>query len=48
MGILYKYRAEAFNKQGDRAAAIRDWRKAAQIYKKDNQTKDYQMVWQPP
>jgi tetratricopeptide (TPR) repeat protein len=43
-GDIYKYRGEAFKQQGDRTAAIRDWRKAAQGYKNNSQTKDYQMV----
>jgi tetratricopeptide (TPR) repeat protein len=43
-GDIYKYRGEAFKQQGDRAAAIRDWRQAAQIYKNNSQTKDYKMV----
>jgi tetratricopeptide (TPR) repeat protein len=43
-GDIYKYRGEAFKQQGDRAAAIRDWRTAAQSYKNTNQPKDYQMV----
>jgi tetratricopeptide (TPR) repeat protein len=43
-GDIYKYRGEAFRKQGDKAAAIRDWRKAAQSYKKSKQLKDRKMV----
>jgi tetratricopeptide (TPR) repeat protein len=43
-GNIYKYRGVAYKDQGNRAAAIQDWRKAAQIYKNDNLTRDYQMV----
>ncbi len=43
-GDIYKYRGEAFRKQGDKAAAIRDWRKAAQSYKNSKQPKDRTMV----
>ena len=44
MGDIYKYRGEGFKRQGNRAAAIIDWRKAAQSYQKANQTRDYKMV----
>jgi tetratricopeptide (TPR) repeat protein len=43
-GDIYKYRGEAFRKQSDKAAAIRDWRKAAQSYKNSKQLKDRKMV----
>ena len=43
-GDIYKYRGETFKQQGDKAAAIRDWRKAAQSYKNTNQSKHYQML----
>jgi tetratricopeptide (TPR) repeat protein len=44
LGIFHKYRGEAYKRQGNRAAAIRDWRKAAQSYKKANRTRDYKII----
>jgi tetratricopeptide (TPR) repeat protein len=43
-GDIYKYRGVAYKNQGNRAAAISDWRQAAKIYKQDNATRDYKMV----
>jgi tetratricopeptide (TPR) repeat protein len=41
---LYKYRGLAYRKQGNTNAAINDWKKAAQIYKKENQQYSYRIV----
>jgi tetratricopeptide (TPR) repeat protein len=44
LGDMYKYRGLAYRRQGEATQAIQDWRKAAQLYKKNNATKDYQIV----
>jgi tetratricopeptide (TPR) repeat protein len=41
---LYKYRGRAYQQQNQKAKAIRDWRKAAELYKKNNSNADYRLV----
>jgi tetratricopeptide (TPR) repeat protein len=43
-GVALQYRGLAHRRQGNRTKAIRDWRKAAQLYKDSNSTKDYQII----
>jgi tetratricopeptide (TPR) repeat protein/V8-like Glu-specific endopeptidase len=43
-GDAFKYRGLAYRQQGNTAQAIQDWRKAAQFYKANNSTRDYQVV----
>jgi tetratricopeptide (TPR) repeat protein/V8-like Glu-specific endopeptidase len=43
-GDAFKYRGLAYRQQGNTAQAIQDWRKAAQLYKDNNSTRDYQVV----
>jgi tetratricopeptide (TPR) repeat protein len=40
----YKYRGLAYRQQGDRAAAVQDWQKAAQLYQQGDAQRDYAMV----
>jgi tetratricopeptide (TPR) repeat protein/S1-C subfamily serine protease len=41
---IYKYRGLAYQRQGNKAVAIQDWRKAAKRYKQVNAVKDYDLV----
>jgi tetratricopeptide (TPR) repeat protein/V8-like Glu-specific endopeptidase len=43
-GDAFKYRGLAYRQQGKTTQAIQDWRKAAQFYKDNNSTRDYQVV----
>jgi tetratricopeptide (TPR) repeat protein len=43
-GDAFKYRGLAYRQQGNTAQAIQDWRKAAQFYKDNGSTKDYQVI----
>jgi tetratricopeptide (TPR) repeat protein/V8-like Glu-specific endopeptidase len=43
-GDAFKYRGLAHRQQGNTAQAIQDWRKAAQFYKNNGSTKDYQVI----
>jgi tetratricopeptide (TPR) repeat protein len=43
-GDAFKYRGLAHHQQGNTTQAIQDWRKAAQIYKNNNATKDHQII----
>jgi tetratricopeptide (TPR) repeat protein len=44
MGGIYRYRGLAYQRQGNKASAIRDWQKAAKLYKKDNAQRAYSQV----
>jgi tetratricopeptide (TPR) repeat protein/S1-C subfamily serine protease len=41
---IYKYRGLAYQQQGNKTAAIQDWRKSAKGYKQVNAVKDYELV----
>jgi tetratricopeptide (TPR) repeat protein/S1-C subfamily serine protease len=41
---LYKYRGLAYQQQGNKAAAIKDWQKAASLCKQNNLLKDYSII----
>jgi tetratricopeptide (TPR) repeat protein len=41
---IYKYRGLAYQRQGNNALAVKDWRKASQGYSQFNVQKDYEMV----
>jgi tetratricopeptide (TPR) repeat protein len=43
-GDAFKYRGLANRRQGNNSQAIQDWRNAAQFYKANNYTRDYQIV----
>jgi tetratricopeptide (TPR) repeat protein/V8-like Glu-specific endopeptidase len=43
-GAVLKYRGLAHRRRGNKTKAIRDWRKAAQLYKDNNSTRDYQII----
>jgi tetratricopeptide (TPR) repeat protein len=40
----FKYRGLANRRQGNNSQAIQDWEKAAQFYKANNSTRDYQIL----
>ena len=41
---IYRYRGLAYQRQGNNALAVKDWRKASQGYRQFNAQKDYDMV----
>jgi tetratricopeptide (TPR) repeat protein len=43
-GDAFKYRGLASRRQGNDSQAIQDWKNAAQFYKANNSTRDYQIV----